>query len=531
MLLAGSIVAVLWFGNETRNELRHQEDALLHTGIDNAARELELTLKELHRSIDLFTAGHIKLIEQLVRHPDDYVLADKLVDTAHNIFPESFAVTLVNSEGNLLIEDIDGLVGDVCKADLRKWIQKEPDTIRIHPNPVSYHFDIVRSLPLETNKKVLFFISILTEKITPHLFNHHIQGYQLILLNRKKQGLIEVTEKGGRDVIKREFVLGEKEIDLITYRKHIQGTDWELVALPAQGGYVMPHLKTWKLTLIMMAGLFVFGLLVLKQLVSSETRLIRQTEELNKARITAEEANAAKSRFLSTVNHELRTPLNAIMGFTQLLQMDDKQPLDSAQKDYIDEILKASKHLLELINEVLDLAKIEAGHVDLTIDTVSLSPAIEECYSLVQVLMVENEITLRPVDPACQNLLVRADRKRLKQILLNLLSNAAKYNQVGGSVTVKCLPGNNNRVRISVTDTGQGIAPEHHEKLFEPFNRLEAENSDIVGTGIGLVITRQLVELMGGEMGVESSLGKGSTFWIELPLANATAVASSKIER
>ncbi|MDH5710556.1 MAG: PAS domain S-box protein [Gammaproteobacteria bacterium] len=234
--------------------------------------------------------------------------------------------------------------------------------------------------------------------------------------------------------------------------------------------------------------------------------------ELISAKEEAERANRAKSEFLSSMSHELRTPMNAILGFGQLMNFDEN--LDSEHKDSVNEILTAGHHLLELINEVLDLAKVESGQIELSMEPVAICHVIEECMSLIAPLAIKHGIAVH--ESCLQGIAVRADHTRLKQAVINLLSNAIKYNHDGGKVTIDAMQ-MGNRVRILVKDTGLGIDPERLDELFQPFNRLDAEGSNIEGTGIGLSITQRIVEMMGGEIGVQTELGVGSTFWIELP--------------
>ena len=239
--------------------------------------------------------------------------------------------------------------------------------------------------------------------------------------------------------------------------------------------------------------------------------------ELESARSIAEKANLAKSAFLSSMSHELRSPLNAILGFAQLMESGQPQPTDS-QKSSIAQILKAGWYLLDLINEILDLALIESGRLSLLLEPISLVDVMLECQAMFESQAQKNGIsmTFPSFEIPC---FVHADRTRVKQVLINLLSNAIKYNSSNGSVEVYCSTCSEQRIRISVRDTGEGLSPENLAQLFQSFNRLGQENSNEQGTGIGLVVSKRLVELMGGEIGVESTVGTGSRFWVDLNLA------------
>ena len=257
------------------------------------------------------------------------------------------------------------------------------------------------------------------------------------------------------------------------------------------------------------------------------SRRMMDMEALNRSEIIeakeeAENANRAKSQFLSSMSHELRTPLNAIMGFSQLLKMDD---LSESQDDSVNEITKAGGHLLELINEVLDLAKIEAGRIELTMDSLIIEEVISESLLLVTPLAKNKNLNISLVKDGeditfdqmtKQRSGVLADHSRLRQVLLNLLSNAVKYNSENGQLIVSYKQTEDNQIRISITDTGIGLTENQQNELFKSFNRLGAEQSEIEGSGIGLVITKNIVELMGGSIGVNSEKGTGSTFWIKL---------------
>ena len=259
---------------------------------------------------------------------------------------------------------------------------------------------------------------------------------------------------------------------------------------------------------------------------SFEQALQESNVEMESAKSAAEKANLAKSDFLSAMSHELRSPLNAILGFAQLMESASPLPTDS-QKESIAQILQAGWHLLKLINEILDLAVIESGKVSLSLEPVSLCEVLSECQAMMDAQAIQHgiQMTFPVMDKPS---FVWADQTRLKQIIINLLSNAIKYNKANGTVIVKCEVQESDRIRIIVNDTGAGLVPDKIAQLFQPFNRLGQEASGVAGTGIGLVVTKQLVELMDGVIGVESSVDVGSQFWVEL---RSTAAPDLRVEQ
>ena len=238
--------------------------------------------------------------------------------------------------------------------------------------------------------------------------------------------------------------------------------------------------------------------------------------DLEQAKDEAEKASKAKSEFLSRMSHELRTPMNAILGFTQILQLDGDEILPSSYQDSLNEIMGAGQHLLELINDVLDLARIEAGNIEMSIEPLAVGEIFNTCQSLIAPLAAENSLTIEFDHPDDQ--LILTDKTKLKQILINLLSNAVKYNKKHGHIRVSS-EFIDDHMRINVSDTGSGIPADRQDELFTAFNRIDADSSGIEGTGIGLVITRNLVEKMGGHINFTSA-ETGTTFWVELPLAS-----------
>ena len=262
-----------------------------------------------------------------------------------------------------------------------------------------------------------------------------------------------------------------------------------------------------------------------------EKTLAQQTRALADALREAERADRAKSEFLSSMSHELRTPMTAVLGFAQLLESDPEEPLTPAQSDSVHHILKAGRHLLELINEVLDLARIESGRLSLSLESVPVAEVLEEALRIVEPLATQRGIAIHDQTGPHQRQTVLADQSRLTQVILNLLSNAIKYNRDGGTVTLTSAVTSGGYLSLSVRDSGHGISDADLEAIFEPFNRLGIEPQDVEGTGIGLSITKRLLELMNGTVEVESAVGEGSSFTIELPLADSQPMTSDAAPR
>jgi PAS domain S-box-containing protein len=367
---------------------------------------------------------------------------------------------------------------------------------------------------LELRRSEAFLDSVI-ENIPDMVFVKDARTLRFVRLNRAGEALLGITRADYIGRTDHDF-FPQEEADFFTAK------DREVIA----GGHVLdiPEepietpsgrriLHTKKLPVVDEDGQPIYLLGISEDITDRKYA----DDAIRAARVEAERANRAKTEFLSRMSHELRTPLNAILGFSQLLEMDE---LSTDQRENVAYISQAGRHLLQLVNQVLDISRIESGQISISREPVAVDDVIQEVTALVRPLADARRVALdlRAVEPG---VFVLADRQRLNQVLLNLLSNAVRYNRDGGSIRVETRPAADGMLRISVADTGYGIPPEQHDRLFRAFDRLGAENSSVQGTGMGLALSKGLVEAMAGSIGVDSTVDVGSSFWIELDLAES----------
>jgi PAS domain S-box-containing protein len=342
---------------------------------------------------------------------------------------------------------------------------------------------------------------------------YELLGYEEDRLSGPYERLAAVLHPDDREAVKAAISAAvgghSDEVNIRMRARHAAG-HW--VVLEARGRAVSEH------------GDHLSGVVLVTRDVSAQATL---EDALKTAKDEAERANNEKSEFLSRMSHELRTPLNSILGFGQLLELEDLNP---EQYESVKQVMRSGRHLLELIDEVLDISRIESGTISMSTEPVVVEDVIAESLDMVRPLATSKNVTVYSDLEMSDPVHVLADRHRLKQVLLNLLSNAIKYNSEKGSVIVSCQTRDHNKIRISVRDTGRGIAKDKMARLFTPFDRLGAEETGVAGTGLGLALSRRLVEVMGGALGAESVVGDGSTFWLDLLVTSDPVAAHLDLE-
>ena len=441
---------------------------------------------------------------------------------------ENFLNAVHPDDRQFVIDSVNDCIYQGAKYDIEhrcvwpdgtiKWMSERGDVTRDDAGLPSHMLGVVQDITLRKNAE---FALLESEERFRGAFETAAHGMALVSLDghwlKVNKSLCDIVGYSEQELLSTNFqtITHPDDLDgnLMQFKKMLDG---ELGSYQMEKRYI--HKNGAVIWVLLSVSLIRNStgqpLHLISQLIDITAR--KQAEsELKKAKDQAENANQAKSEFLSSMSHELRTPLNAIVGFTELLELNGK--LEGQQLTDLNEIKKASHHLLGLINDILDLAKIESRRVDLSMETLSLPEHVEQCCKLVEQQAVTKNIE---IINNCRNSgdnaqFIVADAMRLKQVLINLLSNAVKYNRESGSIFINCQNAGDRRVRLNISDTGVGIATEKTSLLFEPFNRLGAENSHIEGTGIGLVITKRLVEKMGGKIGFYTTEGLGSTFWIE----------------
>jgi len=463
-------------------------------------------ISEKKRLVQIFGNDHEDVIKQLAADPANEELYAQLESRIKIYFPDYFAFTIADAQGKPFMEDFDGLIGELCQNDLRKFTQTQMQLPRIHPHPDIYHFDVISRHEFDA-KTILLFISFDADELGNMLENVQNPGHELMLIYPEASQLIEVTDKGARVNLNRnDYRLTQQEKARILVTTPIDKTRWSIIDMHRPELFSR-YENNIRHTLFLIFSMFLiisaFMLVV-----------IRRQEQL---RIAAENY---KNDFLSIISHELRTPLTSIRGSLQLLQNDVVDINTDKGREMLDISVNNCERLGLLINDLLDLQKMEAGKMEYVIQPVELLPLLNRCITSSRIYAARFDCSVEfddsNIDP---QLTVMADAYRITQVMDNLLSNAIKYGAEQDTIEVS-VTNTGTHVRINITDHGEGISEEFHDRLFEKFSQADATDTrSSTGTGLGLNIVKNIIASHQGTVSFTSQAGVGTTFWFEIPLA------------
>ncbi|WP_193170136.1 hybrid sensor histidine kinase/response regulator [Nisaea nitritireducens] len=537
LLVAG---ASLYFAALQNSEIENRHTEILTSEVQEAANAVEQFVTGRQRLVEAFAFDNRDLLEAYAEDVGDESLRTRVDDSLQRWFPSYFTFTLADRDGEDLIDDLEGFVGRQCQDNIQSYVSRlvadTPDAgykTVIHPQANNYHFDIMAPWRSGERLNGVFFVSFYPDVLQSLIRSYQSPGHYLTLVHRERDYLIEINADGARDRIAahREISLTDGEIGEIRASVDIPGSVWRLV------GYVEPGLidaesaENWwsagfVLLFILIAGtLSLWKILaldreqtrVLAQLRDSNTDLARLAEEQTVLRTAAEAGEKAKAEFLASMSHEIRTPLNAVIGLTDLVLKTD---LSEHQRGHLSRVARAGRSLLGLINDVLDFSKIEAGKLQIESIEFDLDDMLENLTTVVSSKIEENANELIvTVDRNIPSAL-RGDPLRLGQILINLVGNAAKFTERGEIIVDAARINEDGQewLAFSVRDTGIGMSEEQIDRLFKPFTQADQSITRTHGgTGLGLSISHQLIDAMGGSIGLESSPGEGSRFYFRVP--------------
>ncbi|MDV7338920.1 HAMP domain-containing sensor histidine kinase [Terasakiella sp. A23] len=518
-----SVGLIWWFTFEQINTFSSSQKTLLQDEVRTVASEIEKLLENRRNFVSAFAKDNTVLFEKVLANPDDDELIESVRARIDQYIPGFHAFTIRSPQGDYSPEPFGEIIGEQCQADMRtfaNYLQQHAHPISyepyIHPQPFHYHYDMMAQWNYSQGQKGIFFVSFLASELTEIIRRNEKSGHTVIISRSDTNYLIEALSIGARDKLGKDFWLSEDLINQILYEQKVDSSRW-LVS-----GLLKPELIQHFTTQSYLRSFFAsFVSLIFYLLAFALYQKLRRTEakhisELQSAMEKAAMGSKAKSDFLSSMSHELRTPLNSILGFSQLLENNRSGNLTQKELKQVKQINIAGAHMLELVNDVLDLARIESGHTVYAFEEIQPREIFKECYELFAPIAEEKDITLQGHPLTDRTIYV--DRAKFRQVLSNLLGNAVKYNKPGGTVDFGCRAHSDTEIEIFVKDTGSGIPIEDHDLIFEKFFRSKNHSENVQGTGVGLSIVKHIVEHMGGTINLKSDVGQGSEFSIIMPI-------------
>ena len=510
ILLVAGILG--WMAHQRLAAFHEQHQAVARESVAGVEKQVAFYIAEKRRMVDLFVADHLAQVRALAKQPDNDALRDELGRSLRRYFPDYFAFSLTDREGTPLFVDFDGLVSDLCLADIKEFA-KDDKTYQpyIHPNAEAYHFDIMVRYGKDKTEGV-FFVSFLADTLSNILKNIQSSGHKMMLVYTAHSNIIEVVAEGARNHWPRQdYRLSPEELARISVREDIPGTRWQAVTI--QDGNLFSAYKR-KLLIESVALFLVFTSIAIVLVV----RLRREERQ-------RELAEAQRNNLMNMVTHEFRSPVSIIKSALDLISSNEPgEEVDAGDiREFIDMALHSTSHLLVLVDDFLDLQKIESGNLRFDKQLTQLSSVIRYAVDSNKLYAENFNASYQLIEPLPEQY-VLCDEQRIYQVMSNLLTNAAKYGGENDVIEVSVTE-RGDRLRVSVRDHGPGIPEDFYNKVFEKFAMTYApkKTQPIKSTGLGLSIAREIIRQHDGEIGFYSEPGKGATFWFDLPIVDPPA--------
>jgi len=495
-------LVLLWIAMARYDEFIRHNEAVARQATTGVADEIARFIVNKQRLVKLFSQEQRPLLEQLIRQPDSEAHQQLLGDKLREYFPGYFSYTIADFQGRPYIDDFDGQVNMLCQMDIVDFALNDIHSPRLHPHPFMYHFDIMAKMADESTNHILF-VSFSADLLGDLINNVQPANHELMLLLPEATPLIEITASGPRDNLRRDdFHLTPDETKRLVSVHAVPGTQWEIAALSRSNLFSNFQRQLVLQSLMIFVPFLAFASIMLY--------LFKRTERLR------HQAELARDEFLATVSHELRTPLTAIHGSLGLIASGISGQLSAKTAELINIARKNSQRLILLVNDLLDMRKLESGKMDFDMQSVNLIEiirhAIEENREYARQFNV-----VYAFNPEQGEILLHADQNRLFQVMTNLLTNAAKYGNRNDTVQINITPSEYD-VRVSVEDKGPGISPEFKDRVFEKFSQSDSSDSRSAGGyGLGLSIVKAIIEAHGGHVGFDSQKDLGTKFYFDLP--------------
>jgi len=498
-----SMILVAWASYHRIIDFKNNQTAIASSIVNSTAQEITRVITEQKKLLNIFVDNERYYIKKLVQNPNNEVFEEIINRKIKYYFPNHFTFTVVDADGNLITEDYDGYIGEVCIRDIISYAKTGKQRIQVHPNPFVYHTDAI--IKIDRNKDDgYFFASFATDNFSRILALSSPNDQSLMLVNTQAPELIEIVEEGARIVLNRDsYSLSNTEKQRILFSTPVVGSNWRLISLHDEdlfSNYAQ--------------GIIIIAIIIISLFVLSSLLMVITLCRSEKQRIESEEA---KEYMFSLFSHELRSPLTSIYGTVQLLKFNAQlHGFDDGTTAMISDAVQNSEHMIMLINDLLDMQKLESGKMSFDFERYELNAFIVDVIGLNKRLseMHHVEINFNSVAPITADI----DRQRFTQVITNLLSNAIKYSPKNERIFVS-LSSSESEATISIKDSGPGISEDVKENLFEKFVQSTSNLTQKVGgTGLGLSIVKSIVEEHGGEITVVSATGQGAEFIVKIPL-------------